>query len=87
MALAPAHASATNSQATHPTDIRDRWPRWYFWIAILLLIVAAFFRLHHLSVTPPGLQADEILNIQLADRMRQGFVSVVYSDVTPARSP
>ncbi len=85
MALAPAHASATNSQATHPADIRDRWPRWYFWIAILLLIVAAFFRLHHLSVTPPGLQADEILNIQLADRMRQGFVSVVYSDVTPAR--
>jgi 4-amino-4-deoxy-L-arabinose transferase-like glycosyltransferase len=53
--------------------------------ATALLLFAAFFRLWNLGSTPPGLSAVELTNAQLADRMRDGDVSVIYDQVTPAR--
>ncbi len=53
--------------------------------ATALLLFAAFFRLWNLGSTPPGLSVVELTNAQLADRMRDGDVSVIYDQVTPAR--
>jgi 4-amino-4-deoxy-L-arabinose transferase-like glycosyltransferase len=85
MATAPDDTSTHTTQTPRPAGFQPRRIRWDFAIAVILLIGAAFFRLHQLGTTPPGLQAEELLNAQLSDRMRQGLVSVIYSDVTPAR--
>jgi 4-amino-4-deoxy-L-arabinose transferase-like glycosyltransferase len=85
MAATPADATTDTAQPPRPAGFQPRRIRWDFAIAVILLVGAAFFRLHHLGTTPPGLQPDELLNAQLSDRMRQGLVSVIYSDVTPAR--
>lgn len=58
----------------------------YLFSALLILVVAAFFRLWQLDSAPPGLSVAELQNAQLADRMRLGDVAVVYDDLTPGRS-
>ncbi len=60
-------------------------PRWYFSVAIILLLVAAFFRLWHLGNTPPGMSSEELVNAQLSDQMREGHVSAIYEEVRPVR--
>lgn len=59
--------------------------RAYLILATVLLLVAAFFRIWHLGTTPPGMTADEILNAQLAGRMGQGQIAVIYDQIAPAR--
>ncbi|MBN1313636.1 MAG: glycosyltransferase family 39 protein [Anaerolineae bacterium] len=59
--------------------------RWYFAITVLLLITAAFFRLWDLGTAPPGMSAEELLNAQLSDHIREGNVSVIYDQPQPAR--
>lgn len=58
---------------------------WYMWVAVILLIVAAFFRLWRLGAAPPGMHAEELINAQISDRLREGDVSVIYDEVEPAR--
>lgn len=60
-------------------------PRWHLTIAVMLLLIAAFFRLWDLGATPPGMHAEELINAQLSDRVRQGDLSVIYDEVRPAR--
>lgn len=67
------------SQASKPAR------RWYFAIAALLLVVAAFFRLWNLSTAPPGMSAEELVNAQISDRVREGDISVVYDQIRPGR--
>ncbi|GAB4473401.1 MAG: hypothetical protein Kow00124_12330 [Anaerolineae bacterium] len=57
----------------------------FFVIALILLLVSAFFRLWGLGTTPPGLLAEELSNAQIADRVRDGDLAVIYDDVSPAR--
>jgi 4-amino-4-deoxy-L-arabinose transferase-like glycosyltransferase len=59
--------------------------RSYLAIVVLLLLVAAFFRLWHLTTIPPGLLREELVNAQLADSLRRGNVSVVYDEISPGR--
>jgi 4-amino-4-deoxy-L-arabinose transferase-like glycosyltransferase len=66
-----------------PAATRSR--RWYFAIATLLLVIAAFFRLWNLSTAPPGMSAGELVNAQISDRVREGHISVVYDEVRPGR--
>jgi hypothetical protein len=49
------------------------------------LLIGVFLRFWQLGSAPPGLSNDELVNVQLADHMRQGEVSVVYNQVTPGR--
>lgn len=58
---------------------------WYFAIAVLLLLIGAFFRLWHLSTAPPGMSAQELINAQIAEGIKQGDVSVIYDEAVPAR--
>src|SRR5688572_26164386 len=66
-------------------QITDRRPRWYFTLAILLLLIGAFFRLWHLGSAPPGMHAEELINVQLSQQMQQGSISVLYEEARPAR--
>lgn len=59
--------------------------RWYLLLAVGLLLLAAFFRLWQLGAIPPGMHAEEIVNAQLSERMREGDVAVIYDEVQPAR--
>lgn len=67
-----------------PAPARRRG-RWYLSIATLLLLVAAFFRTWSLGSVPPGMHAEELINAQLSEHVRNGDLSVIYDDVTPAR--
>lgn len=57
----------------------------YLAVATLLLLLAAFFRLWHLATVPPGLSYEELVNAQLADWFRRGYISVIYDEVSPGR--
>ncbi len=57
---------------------------WYLG-ASLLLLLAAFFRLWMLGSAPPGMHAEELVNAQISERLREGDVSVIYDEVEPAR--
>lgn len=57
----------------------------FFYTAVVLLIIAAFFRLWHLGSAPPGMHAEELVNIQLSEQMARGHVSVLYEEARPAR--
>jgi hypothetical protein len=50
-----------------------------YWLAVLLLLIAAGLRLWQLVTLPPGLQAEEIADIQIADDIRRGQVEVFYN--------
>ena len=48
-------------------------------VLILLLLLAAFLRLHKLNAVPPGIHDDEIINVQIVDQLRAGApISVFY---------
>jgi 4-amino-4-deoxy-L-arabinose transferase-like glycosyltransferase len=53
--------------------------RMSFWLAVSLLLIAAGLRLWHIIDLPPGLQADEIADIQIAENIRRGQVEVFYN--------
>ncbi len=74
-----------NSSRARNRTRRAPGRRWYLAVVTALLLVAAFFRLWDLRGAPPGMSTDELINAQLADHMREGDVSVVYSRVAPAR--
>jgi 4-amino-4-deoxy-L-arabinose transferase-like glycosyltransferase len=59
--------------------------RWYLQVAVVLLLVAAFFRLWNLGAVPPGLHAEELTNAQISDRLLSGQVAIIYDQVSPAR--
>lgn len=63
----------------------DKQPRWYFTLAIMLLLIGAFFRLWHLGSAPPGMHSEELINVQLSQQMQQGRISVLYEEARPAR--
>lgn len=58
---------------------------WYFAVGVVLLLLGASLRIWQLGSTPPGISSDELVNIQLSDRMRAGDVSVIYAEAHPAR--
>lgn len=58
---------------------------WFFWVAVILLIITAFFRLWDLGTTPPGLTNDELANAEISSWLREGYVSIIYDEVQPAR--
>lgn len=68
-------------QSARPT----RRHGWTFFAATALLLLAAFFRLWHLSTAPSGIQAEELVNVQLSQELRHGHVSVIYEEAQPAR--
>ena len=47
-------------------------------LALALLLLAAFLRFTHLAVLPQGFSEDEIINIRLADNVRQGDIYVFF---------
>jgi len=57
----------------------------YFGVALILLMAAAFLRLWHLGTAPPGLNQQELVNIQLSEQMKSGNLSVIYEEARPAR--
>lgn len=76
------------ADASPSPSLTDRHPPstgWYLAIAVVLLLLAAFLRLWALTTTPPGLHAEELINTQIADRLSQGDVAVIYDEVEPAR--
>lgn len=52
--------------------------RMSFWLAIALLFIAAVPRLIHLDELPNGLNAFELRDVQIAERIRSGQVEVLY---------
>jgi 4-amino-4-deoxy-L-arabinose transferase-like glycosyltransferase len=59
--------------------------RWYLAVVIVLLLLAAFFRLWELGSVPPGMHSEELTNAQISDRVRGGEISVIYDEVQPGR--
>ncbi|MFN8372655.1 MAG: glycosyltransferase family 39 protein [Anaerolineae bacterium] len=53
--------------------------RMSFWLAVLILLIAAGLRLWQLIEIPPGLHAVEITDIRIADDIRRGQVEVFYN--------
>jgi hypothetical protein len=49
-----------------------------FWIAVLLLVLAAVLRLQELSTVPYGFADNEITNIRIAETARSGIIEVFY---------
>ncbi|RMF80461.1 MAG: hypothetical protein D6737_07970 [Chloroflexi bacterium] len=49
-----------------------------YWLAILLLLIAAGLRLAVLTTLPPGLSDPEVTDIRIAETMREGRVEVFY---------
>lgn len=74
---------AYNSAERRPHSRSDQW--WYFSLVVLILLIAAGYRFWNLSSAPPGISTQELINIQLADRMRSGDISIVYDEAQPAR--
>jgi hypothetical protein len=54
-------------------------------VFILLLMLAAFLRLHRLSEVPPGIHDDEVINAQIADRLRAGMPFSVFYEAGEGR--
>lgn len=54
-------------------------------VATLIVLLGAGLRLALLSTAPVGLSADELVNAQLSQGIREGQFSVVYTQVMPAR--
>jgi 4-amino-4-deoxy-L-arabinose transferase-like glycosyltransferase len=50
-----------------------------FVLAVLILLLAALLRFWQFTTLPPGLHAQEIIDIRLADNARQGFIQVFYN--------
>lgn len=50
-----------------------------FVFAVLILLLAALLRFWQFTTLPPGLHAQEIIDIRLADNARQGFIQVFYN--------
>jgi 4-amino-4-deoxy-L-arabinose transferase-like glycosyltransferase len=73
------------SQPTFSSHISRPAGHWYFTIAALLLVVAAFFRMWHLSTAPPGMSGEELINAQISDQVHDGNIAVVYDQIRPAR--
>ncbi|MCC6615475.1 MAG: glycosyltransferase family 39 protein [Anaerolineae bacterium] len=48
-------------------------------LAVLLLIVAAVFRIHDLATLPPGLSNDEIDNVRIVETVRDGTIETYYN--------
>jgi len=71
----PSRASRRRKPARH----------WYLIISVTLLLVAAVLRLSGLRDAPPGMSTEELINAQLADHMREGDITVVYTQVAPSR--
>ncbi len=76
---------SSSPEDTLPTSDRPVRHRWYFGMAVALLLLGAVFRLWHLGSAPPGMSADELVNIQLSDQMRSGDISVIFTEAHPAR--
>lgn len=51
-----------------------------FLLALLLLLLAAFLRLHHLNALPAGLQDREIRTVRLTETVRQGTITILFED-------
>lgn len=50
------------------------------WIMVLLLLVAAFLRLHRLAEVPPGIHDDEVIDAEIAESLLAGKpLSVFYT--------
>jgi hypothetical protein len=81
-------AEETPDSTSEPQPLKKRSSepgKWYFGIAVILLLAAAFFRLWHLGTAPPGMHPEELINIQLSEQMKQGHISVIYEEARPAR--
>lgn len=50
-----------------------------FWLAAVLLLIAAGLRFWNLSTLPPGLHPGEITDLRITESVRQGNVSVFYN--------
>jgi len=48
-------------------------------LAVVLLLIAAVFRLHDLATLPPGLSGDEIDNIRIVETVRDGTIETYYN--------
>jgi 4-amino-4-deoxy-L-arabinose transferase-like glycosyltransferase len=49
-----------------------------FGLAVLLLLAGAALRLWNITTLPPGLNSNEIVNVRIAETIRQGRVEVFY---------
>lgn len=56
-----------------------------FWLAVLVLLVAAALRLWLLSGLPPGLSDAEITDLRIVETIRQGRIEVFYNLGTEGR--
>lgn len=53
----------------------------YFWLLVLVLIIASFFRLYHLTTVPPGLYPDEAIGgNQGLEAVRTGHFKLFYPE-------
>jgi 4-amino-4-deoxy-L-arabinose transferase-like glycosyltransferase len=50
-----------------------------FILALSILLIAAVLRFASFTTLPPGLHADEILDIRLSENVREGYVQVFYN--------
>lgn len=58
---------------------------WFYWVAIILLMLTAATRMWDLGTTPMGMTQDELANAEIASWLRGGYVSVIYDEIQPAR--
>lgn len=49
-----------------------------FALAVCILLIGGFFRLSRLNELPPGLHAQEVIDLRLAENVRQGTVQVFF---------
>ena len=56
-----------------------------FFLALIMLLLAAFLRFTHLASLPQGISEDEIINIRLVDNVRQGDIFVFFPDESGGR--
>jgi len=60
--------------------VGNRWEKWELAALVVVLLVAAFLRLHQLGDVPPGLEHDEVISWQMAESVRQGRFRIYFTE-------
>ena len=66
------------SYATRYGDLMTKNSRITFVLAVCILLMGGFFRLIRLTEVPPGLHSQEVIDLRLAENVRQGTVQVFF---------
>jgi len=61
-------------------EVEEGWEKWELAVLAVILLVAAFLRLHQLGDVPPGLEHDEVTSWQMADSVLDGQFRIYFTE-------